>query len=161
MAPAAAAGAEVAKTEDALIHDALLTADGAQQLSLSDWTESGKALDDVVSASQALAEAGVFAPRALVVGPKRYALLRRPFRNSGRQEHDLVSSVADGGVHQSPALGDDKALLVPVGVQFLDLAVGQDMATAYLGPEGMDHRFRVIESLVLRIKQPGSICILS
>lgn len=39
----------------------------------------------------------------------------------------------------------------------IDLAVAQDMITAYVGPEGMDHRFRVLESLVLRVKQPGAI----
>jgi uncharacterized linocin/CFP29 family protein len=38
--------------------------------------------------------------------------------------------------------------------------VGQDLITAYLGPEEMGHRFRVLESLALRIKRPGAICTL-
>jgi uncharacterized linocin/CFP29 family protein len=45
-------------------------------------------------------------------------------------------------------------------VQNLDLVVAQDLVTAYLGPENMDHHFRVLESLVLRIKRPGAICAL-
>ena len=35
----------------------------------------------------------------------------------------------------------------------------QDIVTAYLGPEEMDHRFRVLETLVLRVKQPGAVCV--
>ena len=33
-----------------------------------------------------------------------------------------------------------------------------DLISAYLGPEQMNHPFRIFESLVLRIKRPGAIC---
>ena len=39
-------------------------------------------------------------------------------------------------------------------------AVAQDLLTAYLGNEDLDHKFRVLESLVLRIKRPAAICVL-
>jgi uncharacterized linocin/CFP29 family protein len=71
-----------------------------------------------------------------------------------------VGSVADGGIFQSPALDSNQAVILAHGAQYLDLAVAQDLVTAYLGPEEMDHGFRVLESLVLRIKQPGAICVL-
>jgi len=38
--------------------------------------------------------------------------------------------------------------------------VAQDLITAYLGPENMDHTFRLMEILALRIKRPGAICTL-
>ena len=38
------------------------------------------------------------------------------------------------------------------------LVVAQDLTTAYLGNEDLDHRYRVMESLVLRVKRPGAIC---
>ena len=42
----------------------------------------------------------------------------------------------------------------------VDLVVGQDVVTAYLGNEGLDHRFRIFETLAVRIKRPGASCIL-
>jgi len=36
--------------------------------------------------------------------------------------------------------------------------VAQDLITAYMGNEGLDHLFRVMETLVLRVKRPGAIC---
>jgi uncharacterized linocin/CFP29 family protein len=127
---------------------------------LSNWETSGNALNDVVAAGQTLADAGFYAPYALVVSPALHALLQRVYKGSGQMEYRLVQTVADGGILQSPALAPKEALVISQGTQHLDLAVAQDLVTAYLGPEGMDHRFRVLESLVLRIKQPGAICVL-
>jgi len=57
-------------------------------------------------------------------------------------------------------LGDDRGVVVALGPHNLDIAVVQDLVTAYLGPNGMDHEFRVMESIALRIKRPGAICTL-
>jgi uncharacterized linocin/CFP29 family protein len=40
----------------------------------------------------------------------------------------------------------------------MDLAVGLDLSTAYLESSNMNHLFRVVESLVLRIRRPGAVC---
>jgi uncharacterized linocin/CFP29 family protein len=40
------------------------------------------------------------------------------------------------------------------------LAVSEDFETAYLGEEGLNHPFRVFETVVLRIKRPSAICTL-
>jgi uncharacterized linocin/CFP29 family protein len=168
LGPAAAAATFVARAEDELIfrghpehgYPGLLNAEGRQAVSLSDWETSGNALNDVVAASQALADAGFYGPYALSVSPALHALLQRVYKGSGRLEYKLVQSVADGGIFQSPVLAPKQALVVSQGTQHVDLAVAQDLITAYLGPEGMDHRFRALESLVLRIKQPGAICVL-
>jgi uncharacterized linocin/CFP29 family protein len=160
LGPAAAAAAFVARAEDELIFQGLLHAEGQQTMQISDWKTSGNALDDVVKARQTLADAGFYTPYALVVSPALHALLQRVYKGSGRQEYKLVATVADGGIFQSPLLAPKQALLVSQGPHQLDLAIAQDMVTAYLGPEEMEHRFRVLESLVLRIKQPGAICVL-
>jgi len=160
LGPAATAATQVARAEDALVFQGLLNAEGRQTVTLSDWNSSGNALQDVIKARQELSDSGFYAPYALVVSPAMYALLQRVYKGSGRQEYKLVESVADGGILQSPALSPQQAVLVSQGSQHMDLAIAQDMVTAYLGPEGMDHRFRVLESLVLRIKQPGAICVL-
>lgn len=168
LGPAAAAAMFVARAEDELIfkghpehgYPGLLNVDGRQTLALSDWKTSGAALNDVAMAAQTLAEAGFYPPYALVVSPALYGLLQRVYKNSGELESELVEEIAEGGIFHSPALAPKQALLVAKGPHWIDLAVAQDMITAYVGPEGMDHRFRVLESLVLRIKQPGAICVI-
>jgi uncharacterized linocin/CFP29 family protein len=160
LGPVAAAATFVARAEDDMIFRELLNVKGRQATSLGNWETSGTALSAVVAARQALADAGFYAPYALVVSPALYALLQRPYKQSGRLESKLLENIADGGIFQTPALAAKQALLVSQGPQYIDLAVGQDMITAYLGPEGMDHRFRVLESLILRIKQPEAICVL-
>lgn len=160
LAPAAAAATLVATAEDKMIFDGLLNAEGRQSLPLSDWSTSGNALNDVIAASQKLADCGFYPPYVLLVGSVLYGMLQRVYDGSGRQEHELVESVADGGIFRSPLLPPRKAILVSQGPHHLDLAVAQDIITAYLGPDGMNHRFRVLESIVLRIKQPGAICVL-
>ncbi len=158
--PAAAAATMVAAAEDRMIFEALLSAEGRQSLTLSDWGTSGNALNDVIAASQQLADCGFYPPYVLLVGSVLYGMLQRVYNGSGRQEYELVASVADGGIFRSPFLPSRKAILVSQGPHHLDLAIAQDIITAYLGPEGLDHRFRVLESIVLRIKQPGAICVL-
>jgi uncharacterized linocin/CFP29 family protein len=168
LGAAGAAAMFVARAEDELIfkghpehgYPGLLNVEGRQTVAISDWKTSGAALDDAAEAGQALAEAGFYPPYALVVSPALYGLLQRVYKNSGKLEVELVEEIAEGGIFQSPALAPKQALLVAKGAHLIDLAVAQDTITAYVGPEGMDHRFRVLESLVLRVKQPGAICVL-
>lgn len=161
LGPAAAAAAAVARAEDAAVFEGLLAAEGTSTVDVGDWSASGGALSSASAAAAALGRAGFIGPYTLVVSPDLYGLLQRPFKGSGRLEHKLVSTVADGGILQAPVLGVGRALMVAHGAHYLDLAVGQDMVTAYLGPEGMDHRFRVLETVTLRVKQPAAICILA
>jgi uncharacterized linocin/CFP29 family protein len=161
LGPAAAAASAVARAEDELVFAALGGAEGALAVPLGDWMASGNALNDTAAAAAALAGAGFVGPYTLVAGPDVYAMLQRPFKASGRLESKLVARIADGGILRAPALGNGRALMVARGAHYIDLAVGQDIITAYLGPEGMDHRFRVLESVALRIKQPGAICLIS
>ena len=50
------------------------------------------------------------------------------------------------------------ALLVDSGAQNMDLAVGLDLSTAYVESSNLNHLFRVVESLVLRMRRPGAVC---
>jgi uncharacterized linocin/CFP29 family protein len=42
----------------------------------------------------------------------------------------------------------------------MDLTISMDMVAAYLGAAQMNHPFRVLEALILRIKHPDAICTL-
>ncbi len=163
---AAAASFFVASTEDDMIFngrpdldiDGLLTVANRQTLSKGDWAEAGAIFADVVGASEKLGKAGFYGPYALVLSPKLYALSNRVYANTGVLEIEQVEKIADAGVYRSSQLGDDKALLISTGSQNMDLAISQDLTTAYLDTEKMNHVFRVMEILTLRIKRPGAIC---
>jgi len=163
---AAAAASIVAQKEDALIfngdaecgYEGLMNVTGRNMLVRRDWKEAGNGFQDVVDARAKLLEAGFNGPYAVIVNPTWYSQLHRVYANSGVLEINHVRELATAGVFQAPALQDGQGLILSVGIQNADLAIGQDLITAYLGVEKMNHPFRVFESLVLRIKRPGAIC---
>jgi len=168
LGPAAAASAACAIAEDKLIfhghpehgYEGLLNAAGRHTVPLGDWDKVGAAFAHVVAATETLVADGFYGPFACVLSPALYARTQRVARDIGRLESELIKDVAEGGLFRSPVLAGNQGLVVALGAHNLDLAVAQDLITAYLGPENMDHNFRVLESLVLRLKRPGAICVL-
>lgn len=166
---AAAAAAAVAHTEDELIFNGsealglpgLRTVEGAHHQPLGDWNDANQAFGDVVQATETLINEHFFGPFTLVAGPLLYAQLNRMFGNAGVLTIEHVEKLLRGGVYQSSALPEGTALVVAAGAQNLDLALALDLSVGYEGPVGLNHSFRVIESLVPRIKRPGAIVVLS
>lgn len=166
VSAAAAAASFVAQREDDLIfngdkecgYEGLANATGRLSVAARDWSQPGNGFQDVVDGAARLLDAGFYGPYAVVVNPRAYAQLHRVYANSGILEINHVREIATAGVFQSPALGEVPGVMVSCGIQNFDLAIGQDLVTAYLGPQNMNHPFRVFESLVLRIKRPGAIC---
>ena len=157
ISPAAASAAMVARKEDEMIFGELFDQAGAK-VEETAWAKPGAVFAALVNATGALAEKGFFGPYAVVVSPAVYALLHRPMAEQmGLLEIKQVKELASGGVYQTPALKGNQALVISQGVENLDLAVAQDLVTAYLGPAGMEHVFRVMESLALRVKRPDAI----
>jgi uncharacterized linocin/CFP29 family protein len=154
---AAEAAAKCAKAEDSMILSALSKA-AKKKVKLGTWSEPGAALESVVAATEALFDDGFFGPYAVIVSPGLYAQTQRVEQGMGRLVSKLIKDVAQGGLFRTPLLGADQGLVVALGVQNFDLAVAQDLITAYMGNEGLDHSFRVMESLVLRIKRNGAVC---
>lgn len=159
-APAAAAAALCAMDEDTFIFKGLLGARNRSKASLGDWNTEGQALADVSAAIARLFANHIYGPYTVVMHPNRYALLQRVYGRQGILEEELLEKRVRGGVFQSPAMPEDRVLVIAAQPQFVDLAVGQDMVTAYLESSAMEHRFRVFETLALRIKQPTAICTL-
>jgi uncharacterized linocin/CFP29 family protein len=87
-------------------------------------------------------------------------LKRRRSVKTGVLEIETIRQLATDGVFQSNRLRGDSGVVISTGRENLDLAVAMDMTTAYLGAERMNHPFRVLESLILRIKHPDAICTL-
>jgi len=168
LGSAAAAAVFTAQLEDELIFNGnesfgfqgLLTAPGAHTVDAGDWTEAGSAFRAVAAAVQTLLADGFYPPYAVAVNPVAYAQMQRVYECSGVLEIEHVRELVQGGVFQTQAIRDTTGLVLSLGPQNTDLAVAQDIITAYLGPEGMNHPFRVFETLVLRIKRPQAICLL-
>ena len=158
LGPAAAAAAAVAREEDERIFGTLLSAEGRNTVALMDWDDRGAPLENVVAATEKLVSTGFYGPYAVVLSPALYAKTQRVSQGMGRIVGKLIADVAEGGMFRSPILPPNKGMVLSLGAHNLDLAIAQDLITAYLGNEGLDHRYRVMESLALRIKRPGAIC---
>ena len=153
----AAAAAECARQEDKMILGKMLEVAG-NEVALGDWDELEGAFEAVVQARKALVADDFYGPYAVVLSPDLYAKTQRITRGMGRMEAKLITDLAEGGLFQSPLLEPDQGLVVSLGAYNLDLAVAQDLTVGYVGNEGLDHVFRVLERLVLRVKRAEAIC---
>jgi uncharacterized linocin/CFP29 family protein len=160
LGPAAMAAAACARREDKMIFAGLLKA-ADKQVSPGDWGEPGSAFATVVAAVQKLVSSDFYGPYAVILSPALYAKTQRVVKDAGRLEAKLIKDVAEGGLFQTPVLPTDQGLVISLGMYNLDLVVGQDLITAYAGNDGLDHLYRVLESVVLRVKRPGAICALA
>jgi len=155
----AIAAISLAKEEDELVIGGLVKqAKGASEL--GDWAAPGGPFKAIATATARLLAAGFVGPYALVLSPEMYARLAGLIQN-GVRELEMVEKLVKGGIFQysGKALGE-QALVLSLGAWNLDLVVGQDIATAYIGNEGLDQRLRIFETLALRVKLPGAICVL-
>ena len=167
-APMAAAAAQMALAEDALIFngdadadaEGLLNVDGRLVLQRNDWDEEGRALSDVTAATAALISQGFYPPYSVAMHPLLHAKLQRVYGRRGILEVELLERQATGGVFSSPSLPQDKVLVIAAQSQYVDLAIGLDIVTAFVETNNLEHHFRIMETLALRIKQPGAVCTL-
>jgi uncharacterized linocin/CFP29 family protein len=163
---AAAAAGAVARAEDTLVLDGhpglglpgLRTVEGHQSVDLGDWGVEGQGFAAVVNAARQLSDRDFPGPYALIVSTGLYAQLNRLFGNTGVLEIDQVAKLARRGVYATSVLPEPAALLVDSGAQHMDLAISIDLVTAYVESVNLNHHFRVVESLLLRIHRPDAIC---
>jgi uncharacterized linocin/CFP29 family protein len=167
-APVAAAVTQLALAEDKLIFsgdagegvEGLLNVTGRQTLPLGDWGEEGQALADVSAATAKLVSEGFYPPYFVAMHPLLYTKLQRVYGRRGVLEIELVEKQATGGVFASPSIPQDKVLVIAAQPQYVDLAVGLDIATGFVETTNLEHHFSIMETLALRVKQPGAVCVL-
>jgi len=164
---AAAAAEACAIKEDRLIYfgndklgyDGLFTAPGINRIERKDWSVGENAFADIAAAVELLTEKGIYEPYALAVSPDLYMQMQRLQPSTGLLEIDRVRKLLNGNVFKSQALGREKAVLVGCDERNVDLVVGQDMATAYVEQTELNHRLRVLESVLPRIKRSQAIVV--
>jgi uncharacterized linocin/CFP29 family protein len=167
LSDAAEAGREIGRAEDRLLFAGngaagvrgLLEHAGAVELVPGDWSDPRRAADDLLAALARLDAAGRHGPYAAAVSPTRYYQLFRPHPNSALTPYQQLLPAFAGGIVKAPALSDG-AVVVVRSASGPRAVVGQELAAAYDGREGVFHRISLIESVTLLPGVPGSVAIL-
>lgn len=146
--------------EERIDYPGLLTVSGRHLLEPTDWEEPGGIFNDVIRATEVLTSDGFYAPYAMVASPRLSSKVHRYMNTTGVMEIEYIRQIVTQGVYFSAVVPENQILIVATGVQNFDLAIAQDLKTAYLGAANMNHPFRVFETIVLRIKRPGAICVI-
>lgn len=165
LSKVAYAAESCARKEDRLIflgnakygYEGLLTASGANKMKKSDWSTGENAFSDLVSALQLFTNLGIYGTYSLILSPDLYTQLQRIQPGTGILEIDRIRKLLNGNVFFSPILGTNKAALVCSDPRYMDLVIGQDLATAYLEQKDLNHCFRTLESILLRIKRKQAV----
>ncbi len=155
---AASAAVEIARQEDDLLLGGMIEA--GKSAELGDWDTLNGPFTAIVKAEAELRSTGFDGPFALALSHALYARLASLMQH-GRRELEMVQRLVEVGIFRSRAVPEDQALLVSPQAWNFDMVVGQDIATAFVGNEGLELGFRVIETVALRVKRPGSILVLS
>lgn len=166
LAKAASAAAKCAKKEDQLIflgdeegHEGLLNAEGTLKCKLDNWNKGENAFKAIVEGLQHMLENDTYGEKVLVVSPDVYASLQHIQTGTGTLESKRIAALIEGKILQTPVLPAKTALLIATGEQNMDLVIGQDLVTAYLGAADLNHEFRILETAVLRIKNKNAIVV--
>ena len=165
LSPVAIAATAICNKEDDVIfngnpaydYEGLTTVTGRQIIKMGDWAEGENPLSDVAKGMEALVRKGFYGPHVLVVSPDLYLKMHRIQPGTGVMEITRVKELVGGKIYQTPVLGNNKAVLISRGSQNMDIVIGQDLVTAYVGPEQLNHSLRILETLLLRVKRPEAV----
>lgn len=152
------AAVELGLAEDKAVLKAISEVRGIAELSISDWSTPGAAVEEVSKAVAKLVENSAAQPFVLFVSPARYAKLLSVHEKTGVMELTRIRALAE--VVVAPVLPDSTALLVSASHRVLDLVIGADTEIEYIGPEDGQHTFRSWETLAVRVRHPGGVALL-
>lgn len=167
LTSAAEAGRRLGGAEDRLLLQGhagarvrgLLEHEGAVALGLGDWGDPGRAADELLEALARLDAAGRHGPYAAALSPARFYQLLRPYAGSALTPYQQLLPAFEAGIVKAPALSDG-AMVVERSESGPKVVVGQELATAYDGREGIFHRISLVESVTLLPGAPGSVALL-
>ena len=167
LSEAAEAARQIGRAEDRLLLRGnqaagirgLLAHEGAIELVAGDWSDPARAADDLLGALARLDAAGRHGPFAVAVSSARFYQLLRPYPGSSLTPHAQLLPAFAGGIVKAPAL-EDGAVVAVRSASGPRAVIGQDLAAAYDGREGIFHRISLVESVTLLPGVPGSVAYL-
>jgi uncharacterized linocin/CFP29 family protein len=161
------AGAAISKKEDELIffgseelsYEGLLTAKGITKIQKGNWNEGENPVKDISTGLTKFLERGLVGRNALVLSPNLLLQLQRIQPGTGITEYERLSKMVNGNIFSTPVIGSDKAVLVNAEPHNMDLVIGQDIAASYLETKDLNHYFRIIETVLPRIKNKDAVVV--
>ncbi|ROR28467.1 putative linocin/CFP29 family protein [Mobilisporobacter senegalensis] len=167
LSRAAYSAEECSRKEDRLIffgnqsygYEGLLTASGINKIERKDWATGENAFSDIVSALELFTQKGIYGSYALIMSPDLYTQLQRIQQGTGLLEIERIRNLVGGNLYNTSVLGTGKAALICPEQRNMDLVIGQDLATGYLEQKDFNHSFRVLETVLLRIKRKQAITV--
>lgn len=166
LSSVALAAQNLAKKEDSLILHGnksinckgLLNADNAQSIKKSDWSANENPFKDIIAAINKMKEKDINGRYVLILSNSLYFSLQRLQGSTGLTEYQRIESML-GRVYTTSLMPADKALLLCPEFQYMDLTIGIDMRTSYLEQVNLNHSFRIIETVLPRIKNANAIVV--
>lgn len=140
-------------------YEGLMNASGSNKLKRSDWSEGENAFSDITKGLEIFAGKGIYGTYALILSPDLYMQLQRIQPGTGLLEIDRINKLLNNNVYHATVLGTNKAVLLCPEARNMDLVIGQDLATAYLEQKDLNHVFRIMETVLLRIKRRDAITV--
>lgn len=126
-------------------------------IKMQNWDKDEHAFSAISAGLQFMLENHTYGSKVLVASPDVFAMLQRIQPGTGTLESQRISALIEGKIYQTPVLPAKTALLIAPDEQNMDLAIGQDLVTGYLGSSEMNHDFRVFETVFLRLKNPDAV----
>lgn len=162
----AEAARQIARAEDRLVFEGnaaagvrgLIGHEGAIELAAGDWSDPARAADDLFAALARLDDAGRHGPYAVAVSPARFYQLLRPYPGTSLTPHAQLLPAFAGGIVKAPALAD-AAVVALRSASGPHVVIGQDLAAAYDGREGIFHLISLVESVTLLPGAPASVAV--
>jgi len=161
------AGAAISKKEDELIffgseelnYEGLLTAKGITKIQKGNWNEGENPVKDISTGLTKFLERGLVGRNALILSPNILLQLQRIQPGTGITEYERLSKMVNGNIFSTPVMGSDKAVLVNAEPHNMDIVIGQDIAASYLETKDLNHYFRIIETVLPRIKNKDAVVV--
>ena len=137
----------------------ILNTKGVQKLKISDWSAGENPYIDIVKAINMIREKGIVGRIILALSQGLFFDLQRIQQGTGMTEAQRITNMIHN-LYNIPTIKGKKAAIICVEPQYIDLAIGVDMYTAYLEQKDLNHTFRIMETVLPRIKEPNAIVVL-
>lgn len=156
-----------AQKEDALILygsesvgiHGLCTTPGVQHHTLRAWNQVGDSVDDIIAAVTKLDNEGFHGPYTLGLEPALYNQLFKRYPQGNTLEIEHLKSLITDGIVKIPSLHSGGIILAS-DKQYASIVLGRDLTADFEGPEEVNYRFFISESLALKLNAPSAVCIL-
>jgi uncharacterized linocin/CFP29 family protein len=149
-----------ATADTGTIASGFLTGGGSPRVKVGDWGRPGQLLADLVSAVEALDEAGIAGPYEAVLTPDHYYAYHRATAEGGGYPASRHLRELLAGVHRSPVLREAGAVFSTRGGDFI-LTVGGDFAVGYRQHDRDAVHLMCVETIAAQTQSPEALCLLA